>query len=157
MSIAPRPAGLFLTLAAGLVLSGCHYATHRPGGSGASKDQHVFESTAWKPVTVTLIDTRDDEEFFSVDVPIGQKFVFQFFDRQAKLADPATPDTMRWAMYESRLASSPLTNTLPVPSKDARQILVSYRPTPEFPPKSAEGPDAYGQTGTFAAFDAADE
>lgn len=129
-----RTGALTLALAGSLTLAGC--MTHRPGGNMRSDDQFTYESTAFLPVSVTLIDTRTDEAFWSVEVPVGQKLVIQFYEGKAKQASPKTPDLLRWEMYSAKRSISTLRNAMAVPPSDLVLIDVNYREGPEYPPEN---------------------
>lgn len=117
-----------------LLLGGC--VTHQPGGNQRSDDQFTYVSTAFLPVDVTLIDTRSGEEFWSVEVPVGQKLVIQFYEGRSKDASAKTPDLLRWEMYDAKRSMSPLRNEMAVPPSDLVRIDVSYRNGPEYPPEN---------------------
>jgi len=117
-----------------LLLPGC--VTHHPGGNQRSDDQFTYVSTAFLPVNITLVDTRTSESFWSVEVPVGEKLVIQFFKDRAKQASANTPDLLRWEMYDAKRNISPLRNAMAVPPADLVRIDVSYREGPEYPPEN---------------------
>lgn len=117
---------------AALAGSGCSLFEMRPGGNMRSEDQFTYVSTPYQPLTVTLIDTRDEQEFWSVDVPIGKKLTLRFYEDKGEGSDYA-PDVMRWQIYEQTSYATKLRNQIPVPSALARRIDVTLREGPEYP------------------------
>ena len=84
-----------------------------------------------------LIDTRTDEAFFTIKLPVGKQLTFKFLD--GKGDDPVlTPDRMQWEVWEAPHKSGKLSNQLTVPPSTARRIQVDVRPGPEYPPDSEE-------------------
>lgn len=151
-----RSARMLACAAAGvaglLVLSagGCKgLIEYKPGGMMKSLDEFTYESTAWQPLTVTLIDTRDDTEYWSVDVPQDKKLTFRFYDGEAEDSSPLTPDMMRWEIYDDSFYLTRLRSSMPVPPADARRVDVTIRQGPEFP----EGIDAPPLTDQLPDFD----
>lgn len=128
-----------LCLAVGMLactLGGCAYTE---GGPGASIDQHTYVSTSWRPVTISLLDTRTGQTFWSVDVPVGKQVVLAFRkDQGAK--NTAAPDLMKWEIMDDDASYGALDNSLAVPGKDDRKLVVSYRAAPELPPEMGGGP-----------------
>ncbi|MEZ6242142.1 MAG: hypothetical protein R3B57_03785 [Phycisphaerales bacterium] len=112
--------------------SGCSLFTMRPGGNMRSEDMFTYISTPYQPLTVTLIDTRDNQEFWSVDVPIGKKLTIRFYEDKGEGSDYA-PDVMRWQIYDEDMAATKLRNQIPVPGSEARRIDVALREGPEYP------------------------
>lgn len=114
------------------LLSGCY----TEGGSGFSTDQHAYVSTAWQPKTITLVDTRTSQSFWSIDVPVGKKLVIQFRENASSpdaAPGDATPDMMLWDLMAPDDDFGPLANQIPVPPKAARRIDWVLRATPELP------------------------
>ncbi|MFG0306885.1 MAG: hypothetical protein ACF8Q5_11800 [Phycisphaerales bacterium JB040] len=135
----PRTAPLATAvLAAALgaaTLSGC--AAHREGGSGFSNDTFTYVSTTYEPKTLTLIDTRDGEPVWAVDVPVGMMLTVQFKQNAAKRSSPETPDVMIWGLGKSSRNSVSLSNRITVPPADARRLDMSLRDAPEWPQANA--------------------
>ena len=127
-----------LALAASLgaaTLTGC--ASHREGGSGFSNDTFTYVSTTYQPKTITLIDSRDGEPVWAVDVPVGMKLTVQFKENGAKRSSPDTPDVMIWGLGNATRNSVSLSNRIPVPPADARRLDMSLRDAPEWPQANA--------------------
>jgi len=133
-----RSSMLALALAASLGLAGCNATSHTEGGGQNSDDSFTYVSTTYQPKTVTVIDTRDGEELWSVDVPVGEKLVVQFFEGRAKKATPENPDVMKWGLGKASQSRLGLRNSMPVPPASARRLDMSLRATPEWPQANAE-------------------
>lgn len=120
--------------AGALVLAGCGYYE---GGNMRSMDRHVFVSTSWQPKTVNLVDTRNGETIWSVDVPVGQKLAMEFVDNKnvvdERPANSWLPDTMRWGLGSAEHTSLSLSNEMSVPPASVRRIEWTLRPVPESP------------------------
>lgn len=111
-----------------LIAGGCWYSQ---GGTGFSKDEHVYVSTAWRPWTVTLVDTRTGEAVWSADVPVDQQLVVRF--RKGDGPSDELPDMMDWGLMDAGEWYGNRDNRLPVPGRDARLLKPTLRPTPEMP------------------------
>jgi len=130
----PLPPVLFAAaaIAVGTCLAGCY----SEGGAGYSADIHPYVSYYWQPKTVVLKDTRTGEELWTYEVPVGMKLVTRFKrNPDAKAGDPtqAYPDIMLWGLMAPDEDFGTLTNQIPAPDKDGRQISYFLRPTPELP------------------------
>jgi hypothetical protein len=121
-----------MPIAAGLC--GCDSLnTMKPGGRMASLDQHTYTSTAHSPKTVRLVDTRSQEEIWSMDVPVGQKLVMRFYADKSK-GNVHNPDVMRWRLIPTMRGTTRLDNSMPVPASWARRIEWELRSGPEYAP-----------------------
>lgn len=130
-----RPIAPTAFAAAIAALSGCYY----PGGPGASYDVYTYESTSWKPWTVTLVDTRTGQTVWSIDVPVGKEVVLSFKEGEGT-KDSATPDLMRWQLFPLGTHYGELKSTLAVPPASARRLDPVLRPTPELPEEMTAAP-----------------
>jgi hypothetical protein len=118
-------------------LGGCYSPS--PGLFQTSTDTFVYVSTSMKPVTITIVDTRTNEPFFHMDIPVGKQLQFNFADASGD--DPVLrPAKMTWAVWEAGTQTGSLTNSLSVPPQTARRIDYSLRPAPEMAPQPAEAP-----------------
>ena len=117
-------------LALPVAFAGC---AHSEGGNMKSDDQFTYVSTSYQPKTLVLLDTRDGEELWSVDVPVGQKLVVQFLKDKARNATPENPDLMKWEVGPASQSRLSLRNAIPVPGADARRLDLSLREVPEWP------------------------
>lgn len=99
---------------------------------GWTSDSYTYVSTSWQPKSVTLVDTRSGQEFWTVEVPVGKKLVVSFAEKEGT-SDGFTPDGMKWAIIDPTEDFPRLGNQLPVPPKDVRRLDVTIRPTPELP------------------------
>jgi hypothetical protein len=127
----PAMAGAFLLAAA--AGNGCAYSE---GGSGMSLDEHTYVSTSWQPKTVSLIDTRTGQTFWSSDVPVGKQLVIRFKPDQG-IKGTATPDRMLWEVMDAGTSFGHLDNSLAVPPSESRKLDMKLRSTPELPPDLA--------------------
>ncbi|MEM9165721.1 MAG: hypothetical protein AAGB48_01715 [Planctomycetota bacterium] len=119
---------LFLA-ATGLLVGGCYSI----GGVPASRDAATFESTSHLPATVSVIDTRTQEVIWSIDIPVGQKMRYRFYDKKkAPGATDARPALMRWAVAPTRGDLGSLENELAVPVASNRLVRYDVRESPEF-------------------------
>ncbi|MCC5786821.1 MAG: hypothetical protein JJU33_08990 [Phycisphaerales bacterium] len=112
--------------------SGCAGTFLREGGAGRSLDQYTYVSRPHSPKTVSLIDTRTDEVIWTVDVPVGHQLSMRFV-RNHDRDNAFTPDLLRWEIWEGRRWAGRFTNSMPVPSSDARRVDMTLREGPEFP------------------------
>lgn len=111
---------------------------HFPGGSMASIDKYVYQSTTDTPQTITLVDTRTGHAVWSKDVPVGQQLVMRFYADKNE-ADPVNPDRLDWAMMPSGQRGGTLTNRVFVPASHSRRLDVTLRAPGEMPPLAEVG------------------
>ena len=109
-------------------LGGCY----TPGGPGYSADRFTYHSTTWQPWTVSVEDTRTGQEFWSVEVPVGQQLVVRFIEGEGTDGE-FTPDMMQWQLMPIGRTSGSLENSLPVPPASARLLRPRLRRAPELP------------------------
>jgi len=118
--------------------AGCSLFEMRPGGNMRSDDMFTYVSTPYEPVTVTLIDTRDQQVIWSTDVPIGQKLTVRFYADKAE-GSLLSPDIMRWQLYDADSHSTRLKNQIPAPPPTARRLDVTYREPILYPEGATPG------------------
>lgn len=128
-----RPA---LIAVASIVLfaPGCY--TSSPQLWETSVENYTWVSTPARPVTITLVDTRDDSEFFKMEIPVGQQLSIHFDDGSGddKVKMSAK---MTWELLESPSAIASLSNSLNAPPMFARRIDYAVRPVGEYAPDAA--------------------
>ena len=118
-------------LLAGPALSGCY----SPGGNifHVAGSAMTYYSTQLMPATVTLVDTRTEEAFFSVEIPPGKQLTLDFVRDDGD--DPVkTPDLMRYEIFKLGTSTGSLKNSLTVPNAACRRLDVDYRAAPEAVP-----------------------
>ena len=114
----------------------------------------TYWSTESKPVTITVVDTRTTEPFFTMEIPVGKQLVVDFKEGEGDDA-VLTPDLMRWDLFPVGTRTGSLRNAMSVPARWSRRIDVDFRPAPEFasPPidqplrVDMEKPDWWSPTG----------
>ena len=112
---------------AAAVTAGCSWT---PGGLAWSLDRYTYESTAFQPQTVTLIDTRTMQPVRSWEVPVGQKLVMRFTPNVAAgTAD--SPDALVWDIWPITDNYGTPTQEMVVPPGSARRVDVKLRQVPE--------------------------
>lgn len=115
-------------VAAAVALGGCY----RPGGGMfyMNPGPLTYFSTEMMPATVTVVDTRTEEPFFSIEIPPGKELVLTFIDDEGD--DPVkTPDLMKYRIFKLGTTTGSLNNSLTVPNAACRRIDVDYREGPE--------------------------
>jgi hypothetical protein len=128
---------LMLGVAAALVLAGCY----SPSGGfiKRKKAAATYYSTPAYPATVTIVDTRTEEPFFTVEIPPGQELVIDFQEGKGD-DDTLTPDLMIYELFELGTSTGRLRNSVTVPDSFSRRIDVEYREGPEAEPQSPDRP-----------------
>ncbi len=111
------------------VLSGCF------GPRGAvmpyTGDGFTYISTEMNPVTIVLVDTRTEEMFFKLEVPVGKQLTLNFLE--GKGDDPVErPDRMVYSIFEAGKTTGRLTNQLTCPPQSCRRIDYTVRAAPEW-------------------------
>lgn len=97
----------------------------------------TYWSTEAMPATVTLVDTRTGQAFFTMEIPVGKQLTLDFVADGGD--DPVlTPDLMRWEVFPRGTSFGTLRNAMSVPDSFSRRIDVDYRPAPEYEPKAAD-------------------
>jgi hypothetical protein len=132
-----RMAARFFLLAglALLAASGCH--NPQGGIMPYTGGTTTYYSTEQYPCTITLVDTRTGEPFFTLEVPVGKQLTLDF--REGEGDDAVnTPDLMRYEVWPIGTAVGTLRNAQTVPDRWSRRIDVDYRRAPEYPPSPAE-------------------
>lgn len=109
-------------------LSGCY------GPRGAlfpySGNGYTYVSTEMNPVTITLIDTRTEEPFFKMEIPVGKQLTFNFLEGMGD--DPVLrPDRMVYSVLAAGTSTGRLTNQLTCPPLGSRRIEYDRRAAPE--------------------------
>ena len=117
-----------------ILLAGCY----NPRGAFYSHvgQAATYWSTESLPATITIIDTRTSEPFFTVEIPVGKQLVLDFQDGEGD-DDLLTPDLMRYDVMPLGQTTGTLRNGITVPDRFSRRIDVTYRPAPEY----ADAPD----------------
>ncbi len=113
------------------LLVGCY--TPAGGFNPGTGRGFVYISTPTRPVTITLVDTRNGEAFFKLDIPVGEQLTFKFVEGSGTGAR-MEPTKMLWSVWEAKTEFGSLNNQLICPPESCRRIDVTYRPAPEDPP-----------------------
>lgn len=121
--------GAMIGVGACVSLAGCY----TEGGLGYSDDNYTYVSRPYQPWVITLKDLRTNQDFWTVEVPVGKQLVLQFRKDQGT-KDSYTPDLMEWGLMEPGTQTARLGNSLPVPPANARRLDPIIRTTPELPP-----------------------
>jgi len=101
---------------------------------------YTYVSSEMNPVTITLIDTRTEEPFFKMEIPVGKQLTLNFLE--GKGDDPVLrPDRMVYAIMDAGTATGRLTNQLTCPPQGSRRIVYDLREAPE----AREAPPAYDE------------
>ncbi len=127
----PIRRALVRTALAACLTAGFAGCSSYDGGLPYSADSFTYNSTPWRPYTVSLIDTRTGETLWLVDIPVEHTLKCAF--KSGSGPNSYKPDMMRWSIAPTDRSMSRSRNTLPVPSSAARRLDVSIRPVPEFP------------------------
>lgn len=120
---------LLLTISTMLLLCGCYYprgAWYAHVGQAAT-----YWSTESRPTTITILDTRTMEPFFTVEIPVGKELVLNFKEGEGD-NEVQTPDLMLYEVFELGKTTGTLHNSMSIPDRFSRRIDVTYRPAPEY-------------------------
>ena len=120
-----------LSLMAVMTLAGCY--TPEGGWAPYTGGASTYISTEFRPCTVTVVDARTDEPFFTIEVPPGKQLTLDF--KRGRGDDPIlTPDLMRYRVFPIGTIGGSLTNALSVPDAASCRVDVDFRPGPEYAP-----------------------
>ncbi len=110
-------------------------ACYQPGGGWFSTTDRgfVYISTPTRPVSITLVDTRNGEPFFHMDIPAGKQLTFKFVEGEGS-GPRAEPTKMLWEVWDAHTEFGSLHNQMVCPPRACRRIDVTFRPSPEDPP-----------------------
>lgn len=124
-----------LVIALASALPGCE-SVFSAGGDTFSNDSFTYESTTWSPKSVELIDTRNGQVLWAIEIPVGQKLTMRF---EPEIGDPDTvyPDRMTWVMQPLNSASWRGKQDMLVPGPTSRLVTFDVRPAPEYPEQTA--------------------
>jgi hypothetical protein len=124
------PASAVAMVVAAIALQGCY----QPGGGWLSTTDRgfVYISTPTRPVSITLIDTRNNEPFFHMDIPPGKQLTFKFIDVEES-GERNEPSKMLWEVWDAPTEFGSMNNQMICPPRSCRRIDVNYRPAPEDP------------------------
>lgn len=118
--VRPLFASLLLLAPLTLLAGGCAWI------DDTSDDNYLYKSTPHLPVTVTLVDTRTDEEVWSQDVPVGSALKLAF-RRNGTHDDPYGVSVMTWRWTGKAEQAGERSGRLTVPTRDVRRIDLHYR------------------------------
>lgn len=130
---AAKWAALTALMAGSLV--GC---MHTPGGTmfGSPTSAITYYSTEQLQKTVTVYDTRTEEPFFSMEIPVGKQLTIQFVaDRGDDKVN--TPDLMLYQIWDIGTTMGQLRNSMTVPNGASRRIDIKLHQGPAY----AEAPE----------------
>jgi len=103
-----------------------------PAGCGYwSLDRYTYDSRTWSPKTVTLVDTRSNEELWRKEVPVGSKLVIKFDDSASE--DPVYPDRLLWWLTDAETRRQTDSGEVPSPPEGVRLVRMFERDAPEYP------------------------
>ena len=112
--------------------TGCQMYT--PGGNpffNGPNSAATYQSTEEFPKTVTIIDTRSGERVFVMEIPVGEKLVLDFIEDSGNNT-VLTPDLMSWELFPNEVKYGPLSNSLTVPNRWSRHLVVTLRESSEY-------------------------
>ncbi|MCI0630597.1 MAG: hypothetical protein L0Y44_08100 [Phycisphaerales bacterium] len=108
--------------AAAVLMSGCY----TPGAVlfASAGGPKTYYSTEKMQKTLTLIDVRNGEVVFAVDVPAGKQLVIDFDEGEGD--DPVErPDLLKYEIMEQGVTTGKLGSAMSVPNAACRRLEVS--------------------------------
>ena len=121
-------------IAAAVVATLLPMACYQPRGGWFSTSDRgfVYISTPTRPVSITIIDTRNGEPFFHMDIPPGKQLTFKFVEGSGS-GSRSEPTKMLWEVWDAKTEFGSLHNQMICPPASCRRVDVSFRPSPEDP------------------------
>lgn len=106
---------------------------YSPGGGAmpSSTSALTYVSTERSLKTVKLVDIRNNEEFFSMDIPPDRQLVITFDEGMGDNTQ-MTPDLMRYEVMPQGQSMGTLHNAMTVPNAASRRIDVYVSQGPEY-------------------------
>lgn len=150
----PRVLLLFVTLLVTVLAVGC-----------TPHDQHVFVSTVHKPTSIALLDTYQNQEVWSMDIPVNHKLQLHFEGNPHSQsgADGVSAQWVNWKLYraddlptdtgKNRKGTLVSSDRIDLAGKKIR-MQVSYRPAPELPGSVDAAPVPVQETPQSVAIEA---
>lgn len=124
-------------LLAALFTAGCY--TPQGGLMPASSGALTYYSTSEEPKTIVLLDMRNGENIFEMQIPVGRQLVMQFFADSGD--DPVySPDLMKYEIMDIGTWYGSLDNSMTVPDAYSRRIDVFIRPGDRYEPAEPNRP-----------------
>jgi hypothetical protein len=102
-----------------VLLAGCY----SPGGGlfSHSGGPQTYTSNEVMQKSIKMIDVRNGETFFAMDIPPGKQLTFDFEEGEGD--DPVNrPDLLRWELLDNGTRCGTLHNALSVPNGPSRRI-----------------------------------
>ena len=130
-----RIASSALVIALASALPACE-SVFSAGGDTFSNDHFTYESTTWVPKSVELIDTRNGQVLWALDIPVGQKVTMKFEPERGD-RDETYPDRMTWVVQRLDSDSWRGAQDMLVPGPSSRLVTFDVRPAPEYPEQTA--------------------
>ena len=110
--------------AAAFTLTACH--SPKGGLMPHTGGSYTYYSTETQPKTVQIVDMRNDDVVFAINIPPGKQLTFDFIP--GKGDDPVhTPDLMKWELLPLGTMTGKLRNAMTVPNAASRKIIVDLR------------------------------
>lgn len=131
-----RSAGVIIRfLAIGGIAVGLAACTHTPNNGGGvfghAGGPVTIQSTEITQKSVRMIDLRNGEVFFSLDIPVGKQLTFDF-DRGDGDDPVYTPDIMRYEVKDIGDKYGKLTNSMTAPNAESRRVDVFVKQSPQY-------------------------
>jgi hypothetical protein len=126
---------LFGSLVGCLALTGCH--TPRGAILPYTGNSYTYYSTEQMPKTITIVDTRTNEPFFTQEIPPGRQLTIQFLKDEGD-DEVNTPDLMLYQVFDLGTRIGKLRNSMSVPNATCRKIEMDFRTGPEASPAPPE-------------------
>mgnify|MGYP006293257393 CR=1 FL=1 len=131
-----------IAAAGALALPACH--SPKGGIMPYTGGSFTYYSTETQPKTVRIVDQRNNEEVFAMDIPPGKQLTFDFVE--GKGDDPVyTPDLLRWELFPMGTMTGGLRNSMTVPNAASRKIIVELREGIEYAPGGEQRPQQTDQ------------
>jgi len=107
-----------------LALAACH--SPKGGVLPHTGGSFTYYSTETEPKNVRIVDMRNDEVIFAINIPPDKQLTFDFIE--GKGDDPVhTPDLMKWEVLPMGTMTGKLRNAMTVPNAASRKIIVDIR------------------------------
>lgn len=91
----------------------------------------VIYSTETRPMSMRVVDTRSEETFFSMDIPVGRQLTYRFTEEGGD--DPVLRESMLyWELMPIGKSYGRLSSALTVPNRFSRRIDVYVRDGVEY-------------------------
>ncbi len=105
---------------------------YQPGSQGFDNSVHIYSSTEHVPTTLMLVDARNNEALWTMEIPPGKWLAVQFVEGTGNPDDFDRPDTLKYQIYDAGKRFGVLRSSITVPDDRNRRLELMVRDAVEY-------------------------